>query len=472
MTCFMVVSPSCASAQESTTDRTPQSASQRISRVRIPTYLAESITKKAVLPRDIGISGDVVLEVLVEKNGRVMTVRGVSGDPRLVRAAKPAVMKWVFTPWLLDGEPVQFLTELTIQFDGRKESAKLKLESDPLSSFGSSKQSDVAKNKHFAPQSLELVETITISTELASNFAAPFRCDSDGNLYVMPSFGDGDTGIRKLNKKGELQALLRASTATDPAIEVATYFSLGPDGTVYQLGFPHMFKRYIVAFGKDGSVKSEIGLETPFKWGPSLMMPFASGDFLVTGLKYNPEGPDLPRLPFTGIFSSSGVLLKEISLKDDKNIADMGASGDDRVVPAGSPLANLAVENGAMESAPDGNIYLMRNLSPAIVYAISPGGAVVKRFEVKPDEGHYRPFIMHISGGRIAVLFREAQTHKQLVKVVDLDGHEMGTYSDEVVSGQSRLGLAFACYTDNPERLTFLGTTDDNKLQFKIAEPR
>ena len=133
MMCVMGVSPSRISAQQST-DRQAQSASPRISRVRIPTSLAESMTQRVVLPRDLGIPGDVVLGVLVEKNGRVLDVHRVSGDPRLVHAAKPAVMKWIFTPYFLDGEPVQFLTELTIMFDGRKDSAKLKVESDPLSS--------------------------------------------------------------------------------------------------------------------------------------------------------------------------------------------------------------------------------------------------------------------------------------------------------------------------------------------------
>ncbi|HLX85820.1 MAG TPA: energy transducer TonB [Terriglobales bacterium] len=102
--------------------------------MRIQTYLAESITTRIVLPRDIGIPGDVVLEVLVQQNGRVLNMQRVSGDPRLVRAAKPAVMKWVFDPYLFNGEPVQFLTEFTIMFDGKKDSAKLKIESDPLNS--------------------------------------------------------------------------------------------------------------------------------------------------------------------------------------------------------------------------------------------------------------------------------------------------------------------------------------------------
>ena len=131
---LIVASLSCAFAQGSTADRPTQSESQKINWVRIPTYLAESITTRVVLPRDIGVAGDVVLEVLVQNDGRVLNVQRVSGDPRLVRVAKPAVMKWAFYPYLLNGKPVQFQTELTIMFDGKKDSAKLKLENDPLAS--------------------------------------------------------------------------------------------------------------------------------------------------------------------------------------------------------------------------------------------------------------------------------------------------------------------------------------------------
>jgi hypothetical protein len=335
----------------------------------------------------------------------------------------------------------------------------------------STKQPNVGKDVALATSHLDVVETVTMPTELASTFAAPFRCDSDGNFYLMTSF-DAESGIRKLTKKGELLALYLASTATDPKIDAVMSFSVGVDGTVYQIAFPHSRDRYVLVFAKDGIVKSEVKLDTGFGWVPSRVTPFASGDLLISGLKYDPAGADLPRLPFTGIFSSSGVLLKEIALADDKSIHDMAVSGDEHVVAAGYPLGNLAVENGAMEPASDGNIYLMRNLSPAIVYAISPGGAVVKRFTVDPGKDHYRPFVMHIVAGRIAILFREGQTHEQVVKVVDLDGHEIGTYTDTVINGRSNLGLAFTCYTVNPERLTFLGTTQDHRLQLKIAEPR
>jgi outer membrane biosynthesis protein TonB len=89
---------------------------------------------KVVLPRDIGVPGDVALNVLVQKNGTVLNVESASGDPRLVRAAKPSVMKWRFFSYTLNGERVQFLTEFTISFDGRKNSAQLKIENDPLRS--------------------------------------------------------------------------------------------------------------------------------------------------------------------------------------------------------------------------------------------------------------------------------------------------------------------------------------------------
>jgi hypothetical protein len=335
----------------------------------------------------------------------------------------------------------------------------------------SKKQPNVRTDAAIPSLRLEIVETVTLPTEIASAFGG-LECDNDGNFYLITDL-DGEAGIRKLNKKGELLALSRASTATDPKIEVAMNFSVGLDGTVYQVAFPHSRVRYVLAFGKDGVVKSEIKLDTSFGWVPSQVTPFASGNLLITGLKYDPAGADLPRLPFTGIFSSSGILLKEIALEDDKSIHDMAVSGDEHVVPMGSsPLSNSAVEHGALEAASDGNIYLMRNLSPAIVYAISPGGAVIKRFTVDPGKEHYRPYFMHIAGRKIAILFREAQTHEQFVRIVDLDGHEIGTYNDTVTNGRSHLGLAFACYTDNPERLTFLGVSDDHRLQYKIAEPR
>jgi outer membrane biosynthesis protein TonB len=132
ITSFGLLDSSWLPAQQVVTEHSATSKSQKINSVRIPPYRAESMTQRTVLPKDLGIPGDAVLEITVNNNGRVIKVRGVSGDSRLISATKPAIMKWVFAPYLLNGEPVQFSTELTIQFDGKKHMARLQTHPDPL----------------------------------------------------------------------------------------------------------------------------------------------------------------------------------------------------------------------------------------------------------------------------------------------------------------------------------------------------
>lgn len=80
------------------------------------------------------------------------------------------------------------------------------------------------------------------------------------------------------------------------------------------------------------------------------------------------------------------------------------------------------VHSLTMEAGADGNIYLMRWTAPAIFYAISPGGEVVRRFTVDPGDRNYRSVTMHISGSRIATLFLQPHTKETLMKITDLEG--------------------------------------------------
>jgi len=175
--------------------------------------------------------------------------------------------------------------------------------------------------------------------------------------------------------------------------------------------------------------------------------------------------------PFNGIFSSDGTLRKELVLEDDEMIHDLAESGDARVTSAQNPSSNHAVSWGAAETGSDGNVYLMRRLSPAIFYAISPGGTIVERFTVDPGQPDFMPFTMHIAGNRIAVLFHQPQTGDEVIKVVDLKGREIETYYQPANNGEQPLGLALVCYTNNPERFTFF-ETDDNRLELTIAKPQ
>jgi hypothetical protein len=318
---------------------------------------------------------------------------------------------------------------------------------------------------------LRPVESISTS-EAATAFATPFACDSDGNLYLKSEI-TGVTAIRKLNSKGERTAIFEPAANSDLQVTVTAYFSVTRDGEVYALVYPTKeIDRYVMVFKADGSYKTKIKLQPGFPWFPSSMAVFPNGTLLVTGQEYDLKR-DQPMLPFTGIFAADGKLLKELQLEDDNAIHDMAKTGDSRVTSPRAPSSNRAVSWGQIEAAKDGNLYLMRWLSPAVFYAISPGGEVVRRFTVDPGNANFHPLDMHISGNRMAVLFYEPQSNEKIMKIVDLEGKEIATYDELVANGKPQLGmlgLAFACYTQQPERFTFL-VTDEHKIQLKHAEP-
>jgi hypothetical protein len=315
------------------------------------------------------------------------------------------------------------------------------------------------------------VQTVTAPAEMANSFLTPLVCDSDGNLYFR---GDGVDPIHKLNSKGEHLALFQASSNTDKKIDFTGYFALALDGDLYQLVFPHEFDRYLFVYKSDGTFKSAIKLNPGFVWSPHALAVFPSGQLLVAGSEYDHDR-SAAQWPFTAIFAADGNLLKEVKLEDDDTLHDMAASGDARVSSPIIPNGNRAVDLSQIEMAADGNAYLMRWTNPTIIYAISAGGEIVRRLKIDPGGTGYRPSKMHVFQNRIAVLFVDPQTHDKLVKIVDLEGHDVVTYDELRANGKPQdemLGTALACYTENPTRFTFLGANDDSKLQFWIAEPR
>jgi hypothetical protein len=324
--------------------------------------------------------------------------------------------------------------------------------------------------------SLHLTPTETISsTEVAVGFGAPFVCDDDGNIYIS-SGAMGVIGIHKLNAKGERTALFEPSAIGDPKVAAATYFSVTRDGDLYVLAFMNKeVARYVLVFKPDGSYKEKIKLDPGFPWVPASLAVFPNGTLLVTGQEYDIKR-NAPMLPFTGIFRADGKLLKEVVFEDDDGIHDLAKSGDAQVYSPQAPNDNRAVSWGQIEAAKDGNLYIMRWLTPAIFYAVSPGGQVIRRFTVDPGNRNFRPLDMHISGNRMAVLFYEPQTNEKIMKIVDLEGHELATYDEPQADGKSTLGflgLAFACYTQQPERFMFLTSNgQEHTLQFRFAEAR
>jgi len=62
------------------------------------------------------VQGAVVLQAKISKQGTIEDLRLVSGPPMLVQSAMEAVRQWKYRPYLLNGEPVEVDTQITVNF--------------------------------------------------------------------------------------------------------------------------------------------------------------------------------------------------------------------------------------------------------------------------------------------------------------------------------------------------------------------
>jgi protein TonB len=91
-------------------------------RIRVPARMAEANLVYDVPPKyppEAGrarIEGTVVLLAVIGKDGAVEDVRVEKGLPVLAQAAIEAVKQWRYRPYLLNGEPVEVDSHITINF--------------------------------------------------------------------------------------------------------------------------------------------------------------------------------------------------------------------------------------------------------------------------------------------------------------------------------------------------------------------
>jgi len=91
-------------------------------RVRVSQGVTEGLLTRKVQPaypplaKTARIQGDVVLNALISKNGNIENLRVMSGHPMLVTSALDAVKQWKYKPYILNGEPVEVETTITVKF--------------------------------------------------------------------------------------------------------------------------------------------------------------------------------------------------------------------------------------------------------------------------------------------------------------------------------------------------------------------
>jgi protein TonB len=60
--------------------------------------------------------GEVRLHAIINRDGRITSLDVISGHPLLVKAALDAVRQWRYRPMMLNGEPVEVETSITVIF--------------------------------------------------------------------------------------------------------------------------------------------------------------------------------------------------------------------------------------------------------------------------------------------------------------------------------------------------------------------
>jgi protein TonB len=68
------------------------------------------------LARTARIQGEVVLFAVISKSGSIDNLRVLSGHPMLAPAAVDAVSQWRYRPYILNNEPIEVATQITVKF--------------------------------------------------------------------------------------------------------------------------------------------------------------------------------------------------------------------------------------------------------------------------------------------------------------------------------------------------------------------
>ncbi len=99
-----------------------KAASEPVKAIRVSSGVQEAKILKRVIPtypalaRQARISGTVRLVAHIGRDGNIRELQVMGGHPLLVPAAVDAVRQWVYSPTRLNGEPVEVIAPIDVNF--------------------------------------------------------------------------------------------------------------------------------------------------------------------------------------------------------------------------------------------------------------------------------------------------------------------------------------------------------------------
>lgn len=94
----------------------------KVQRIRVGGNVQQANLIRKVTPnypplaKQARIQGTVRFTAIIGKDGSIQNLQLVSGHPLLVPAAQDAVKQWLYRPTLLNGEPVEVITQIDVNF--------------------------------------------------------------------------------------------------------------------------------------------------------------------------------------------------------------------------------------------------------------------------------------------------------------------------------------------------------------------
>jgi TonB family protein len=109
---ILLVGLSCAAEQAAL----PEEAPRMVACERLGNKIKDVPPQYPQAARLAHVQGDVVLNAVIDKKGRIKHLNTISGHPLLVPAVRDAVKQWRYKPYTVDGKKVEVQTIITVKF--------------------------------------------------------------------------------------------------------------------------------------------------------------------------------------------------------------------------------------------------------------------------------------------------------------------------------------------------------------------
>ena len=107
---------------QSQPETAPSAQIQLPQRVRVSQGVMQGLIVKKVQPKypkeakKQHVQGSVILQAIISKTGDIGELRLINGPELPVPSAMDAVKKWKYRPFLLQGQPVEIETQITVNY--------------------------------------------------------------------------------------------------------------------------------------------------------------------------------------------------------------------------------------------------------------------------------------------------------------------------------------------------------------------